>query len=278
MLKKLSPEQKPPEPLPLRVANPMTADMEYLRTNLRPTLLTAFAANRRYEDGSIRLFEIGKVYLPRDKDLPDERDTVCGVMGGLRFAKSWQDNDKVLDFFDAKGIVEGLLERLGLNPRFEKGQDVSLHPNKQADIFLEDKKIGVVGEVHPKVLSAFDITEPVYLLEMDLKTLVPFTDCSQIISTCPRFPSIVRDMALIVDAEYQLIEKVKKIIQGFPLVEQVEIFDVYSGEQVPAGKKSLAYRISYRSPTHTLTDEEVNQVQEQILDRLSTELGAVLRS
>ena len=89
----------------------MTAEMEYLRTNLRATLLSAFAANRRYEDGSIRLFEVGKVYLPKNKDLPDERDTVCGVMGGLRFAKSWQDNDKVLDFFDAKGIVESLLER-----------------------------------------------------------------------------------------------------------------------------------------------------------------------
>ena len=268
---------KPPEPLPLRVANPMTADMEYLRTNLRPALLTALAANRRYEDRSIRLFEIGKVYLPRNKDLPDERDTVCAVMAGLRFARSWQDNDKVLDFFDAKGVIEGLLVRKGLDPRFEKGQDISLHPNKQSNIFLEDQYIGVVGEVHPRVLSAFDINEPVYLVEIDLKKLVQFSNVHRLYHSIPKFPSIIRDMALIVDANINH-QKVKKIILDFPLVEEVEIFDVYSGEQVPAGKKSLAYRVGYRSPNHTLTDTEVSRVQEQVLKRLSMELGAVLRS
>ena len=99
----------------------------------------------------------------------------------------------------------------------------------------------------PKSFSAFDITEPVYLLEIDLKTLVPFTTVNKIYQPVPRFPSIVRDLALIVDADVTH-QKIIKIIQSFPLVEQVEIFDVYSGGQVPAGKKSLAYRISYRSP------------------------------
>jgi phenylalanyl-tRNA synthetase beta chain len=275
-LKKLSPEQSLPEPLPLRVANPMTADMEYLRINLRSTLLSAFAANRRYEDGSIRLFEVGKVYLPRAKDLPDERDTVCAVMGGLRFAMSWQDNDKVVDFFDAKGVVEGLFRRKGLKPRFEKGQDASLYPNKQADVFLEDQKIGTVGEVHPGVRIAFDINEPVYILEIDIKALVKFTTVDKSYRVIPKFPSIVRDMALIVDID-TTHEKVKKIIQDFPLVEEAQIFDIYSGEPVPSGKKSMAYRISYRSPNHTLQDEEVNHVQEQVLKRLGDELGAVLR-
>jgi phenylalanyl-tRNA synthetase beta chain len=276
-LKKLAPEQTLPEPLPLRVANPMTADMEYLRVNLRAALLSAFSANRRYEDGSIRLFEVGKVYWRKNKSLPDERDIVSGVMGGLRFAKSWQDNDKIMDIFDAKGVIEGLLRRQGLNPRFEKGQDISLHPNKQAEVFLEEQKIGVVGEIHPKVLTAFDINESVYILEIDLKTLIPFTAVHKSYHPIPRFPSIFRDMALILDINFTQ-QKVKRVIRGCPLVEEVEIFDVYSGEQVPLGKKSLAYRISYRSSTHTLTDEEVNHVQRQILERLSAELGAVLRS
>ena len=95
---------------------------------------------------------------------------------------------KNLDFFDAKGVVEGLIAETGFEPRFEKGQDAGLHPNKQADIYLEDKKIGVVGEVHPKVLLAFDIAEPVYLLEIDLKTLVPFIDCRKIYKPVPKFP------------------------------------------------------------------------------------------
>ncbi len=263
--------------LPLRVINPMTVDMEYLRTNLRPTLLSAFAANRRYEDGSIRIFEVGKIYLRRERDLPDERETVCAVLGGQRFAKSWQDNDKLLDFFDAKGIVEGLLQRLGSIPSFAPGQDSGFHPGKQSDIYLQDTKIGVAGEVHPSVLLAFDIAEPVFMMELDLKTLVTFTMVQKVYNPISRFPSIVRDMALIVDS-FASHQKVMKIIQGFPLVEKVQLFDVYSGEQVPPGKKSLAYRISYLSTTHTLTDDEVNQIQKQILSRLNADLGSVLRS
>jgi phenylalanyl-tRNA synthetase beta chain len=277
MLTKIDAERKPLSVLPMRVANPMTAEMEYLRTSFRPMLLSSFAANRRYEDGSIRLFEVGKVYLKKDKGLPDERETVCGVMGGLQFAKSWQNNDQKLNFFDVKGVAEGLLFGLGLNPKFEKGQDFGLHPNKQAEIYLEDKKIGVVGEVHPKVLFAFDIGEPVYLLEMDLKSLVAFTTVEKIYKAIPKFPSIVRDMALIVDASIAH-QTIQKLIQSFSLVEGVEIFDVYSGGQVPVGKKSLAYRINYRSSNHTLKDEEVGQIHLKILDRLNSELGAVLRS
>ncbi len=276
-LKKLSPEPGPLEIKPLRVANPMTADMEYLRTNLRSTLLTAFASNRRFEDGSIRLFEVGKIYLKKDKSLPDERETVCAVMGGLRFEKSWQDRDKVLDFFDAKGIAENLLQSVGLSPKFEKGTDAGLHPNKQAVISVEGKKVGVVGELHPKVLSAFEITEPVYLLEADLKTLAPLTTVHKEYQPIPRFPSIVRDMALIVNLTVNN-ENITSLVRQFPLVEGAEIFDVYSGGQVPPDKKSLAYHVSYRSPTHTLTDEEVNQIEQQILNRLNVELGAVLRS
>ena len=276
-LVKLIPGSQPIETLPLRVSNPMTADMEFLRVNLRSTLLSAFADNRRYENGSIRLFEIGKIYLKRETGLPDERETLCGVLGGLRLAKLWQENDKALDFFDAKGILEGVLQRIGLNPRFELGQDASLHPHKQADIFIEDQKAGVLGEVHPEVLLAFNIGEPVYLAEIDLGTLIPFAARGKTYQAIPRFPAIVRDLALILDAGVAH-QRIETILRKFSLVEDVEIFDVYSGEQVPPGKKSLAYRLSYRSPTHTLTDEEVSQVQQQIVNRLNSELGAVLRS
>lgn len=279
MLNKLSPERSRIEHRPLRIANPMTAEMEYLRVNLRSDLLTAFAANRRYENGSIRLFEVGKVYLSKDNlaEGADERDNACGILGGQRFARSWQDNDQILDFFDARGFMEGLFERFGLNPQFQKGQDAGLHPNKQAEVFLENQKIGVVGEVHPQVLAAFGITEPVYLLEIDIKTLIPFTTVKKLYKPIPRFPSILRDLALIVDLSITN-QSIKDVVQGFPLVEQVEIFDVYSGEQVPAGKKSLGYRVTYRSSTHTLTDEEVDRIQQQVLTRLNADLGASLRS
>jgi phenylalanyl-tRNA synthetase beta chain len=277
LLKKLTADNQSPGLEPLRVANPMTADMEFLRTSLRGTLLNAFAANRRFQEGSIRLFELGKIYLRREKELPDERETLCAVMGGLRYDRSWQNQDEVIDFFDAKGTLEGLLLRLGLSATFEKSQDNGLHPNKQADIYLNKQKVGTLGELHPKVALAFEIKEPIYLIEFDLKCMVQFASADRVYHQVGRFPSTTRDLALIVGIEVTH-QQIQKLIQSFELVELVEIFDVYSGGQVPAGKKSLAYRVSYRSPSHTLTDEEVIRVQQQILLRLNKELGAELRS
>ena len=277
MLNKLLPEAHPLEPMPLRVANPMTADQEYLRPNLRANLLAALSANRRHEEGGIRLFELGKVYLPRPKDLPDEPEMVCGILSGSRLEKSWQVEDDLLDFFDAKGVVEGLLSQLGVEASFEECSDESLHPNGQAAIVVAGNRVGVVGELHPKVAQAFEISGAVYLFEINLAALLPFTIGYRMFRPIPRFPAIVRDMALVVNAEITH-QKVQDIITSFPLVNQATIFDVYAGEQVPPGKKSLAYRVTFQSPTHTLTDEEVNEVQQQILSKLSHELGATLRT
>ena len=277
MLNKLLPEPHPLEPKPIRVANPMTVEQEYLRPNLRANLLAVLSVNKRYEDGGIRLFELGKVYLPRQKDLPSEPEMLCGILSGSRFEKSWHGGDELLDFYDAKGVVEGLLAQLDVEASFEESRDESLHPVKQAAMIIAGNKLGVVGELHPKVLQAFEIPEAACLFEIDLTALLPFTLGHKMFQPIPRFPTIVRDVALVVDAGVTH-QRVEDIIKSFPLVERVTIFDVYSGGQLPPGKKSLAYSITFQSPTHTLTDEEVNQVQQQILDKLSTELGATLRS
>ena len=277
MLNKLLPESRLPEATLLRVANPMTAEQEYLRPNLRANLLATLSANRRHEDGGIRLFEQGKVYLPRQKDLPDEPEVLCGILSGARLEKSWLGEEELLDFYDTKGVVEGLLIQLGVEASFEAYSDDSLHPSKQSAIVIAGNRLGVFGELHPKVLEAFDISDPVYLFETDLTALLPFTIGHKKFQPIPRFPAIVRDMALVVNAEITY-QKILDIIKGFPLVNQVTVFDVYSGEQVPQGKKSLACSITFQSSTHTLTDEEVNQVQQQILDKLSSELGATLRT
>jgi len=276
-LKKLSPESYPLEPMPLRVANPMTAEQEYLRRNLRADLLAALSANRRHEDSGIRLFELGRVYLPRPKDLPDEREVLCGLLSRPRLEQSWQGGEESLDFFEAKGIIEGLLSQLGVVASFEQCSDENLHSTRQAAIVVGGNRLGIVGELHPKVLESFEIAGATYLFEIDLVALLPFTIGHKLFQPVPRFPAMVRDMALVVDAEVAH-QQVLDIIKGFSLVEQVNIFDVYSGEQVPQGKKSLAYRITFQSPTHTLTDNEVNKVQQQILDKLSHDLGATLRA
>jgi len=277
MLNKLLPEPSPLEPVPLRVANPMTADQEYLRPNLRANLLAALSVNQRHEDGGIRLFELGKVYLPRQNDLPGEPEVLCGILTGPRLEISWRGGDELLDFYDAKGMVEGLLRRLGVEASFEESADESLHLSKQAAIVIGGNRLGVVGELHPKVAEAFEISGTVYLFEINVTTLLPFTLGYKRFQPVLRFPAIVRDMALVIDAQITH-QKVQALIKSFPLVEQVTLFDVYSGEQVLPDKKSLAYRITFQSPTHTLTDEEVNQVQQKILDKLSHELGATLRS
>jgi phenylalanyl-tRNA synthetase beta chain len=202
---------------------------------------------------------------------------VCGILSGPRVEGSWHGGDELIDFYDAKGVVEGLLHQLGIGAKFEKCQDESLHPNKQVAIVANDVSVGVVGELHPKVSLAFDLSYPACLFEINLTTLLPFTTGHKMFQPIPRFPAVVRDIALVIDAEVSH-QQVEAIIKSFPLVNQVTIFDVYSGSQVPPGKKSLAYRVTFQSPAHTLTDNEADKVQQQILDKLSQQLGATLRA
>ncbi|MGD9116841.1 MAG: phenylalanine--tRNA ligase subunit beta [Dehalococcoidia bacterium] len=263
-------------PEPLRMLKPMTAEQEFLRPTLRVNLLTALESNLRHEEKGVRLFELGRVYLRRRNDLPDEPEIVCGVMTGPRFEPSWRGGNEPLDFYDAKGIVEGLFGQIGVEAAFEESSDNGLHPFKQAAVVVGGKRLGVVGELHPKVADAFELPGGVYLFEIDVTALLPFTVEHKMYQPISRFPAVVRDMALVLDANVTNA-RVQEIMRGFPLVTGVVLFDLYSGEQLPAGKKSLAYRISYQSPEHTLTDDEVNKVQQQILDKLAKELGATLR-
>lgn len=276
VLTRLSPQSAKPEPMPVRIANPMTIDQEYLRPTLRGTVLTALATNRSFIEDGLKLFEVGKVYLPKEASLPDEPDMLCGAMAGRRDDRWWQADGEAIDFFDAKGILERLLGQLGIATRFELSSDVSLHPVYQAAATVDGKAVGVVGELHPAVAGHFELPGAVYLFELDLPALVPHLGHGTY-RPVPKFPATVRDIALVVDIAVPN-QKIVDIIQAVSLVTSVMLFDVYVGEQVPAGKKSLAYRITYQSPGRTLTDEEVNKVQQQILKRLAAELGASLRT
>jgi len=275
-LQKLSPKLEMKIP-PLKVANPMTREQEYLRTSLRAGLLVSLAHNRKFEQAGIRLFEIGKVFLPQGKDLPEEKETFCAVLSGARAELSWQADKEPLDFFDAKGIVENLLNQLGLKASFDVGDDEGLFPGRGASIIVDDDRIGILGELHPKVAQAFELSNTICLIEIDLEKLLTKITGIKEYQSIPRFPSVTRDIALVIDEQVSY-GRVEEIIQSFPLVTKVTLFDLYRGEQIPEGKKSFAIRIIYQSPSHTLTDEEVDQTQEQMLARLHQELGATLRT
>ncbi len=272
---KLNPEKKRPEPLPVRIVNPTSAEQEYLRPALRGTLLTALQQNKSFSEDGLQLFELGKVYLPKEGNLPDEPDVLCGVIYGKRNTRWWQGEGAQVDFFDAKGVVEGLLSRLSISTHFEKSADTGLHPDVQAAVIAGDKQIGVVGELHPAVAGHFEVPETVYLFELNIPALTPHLGQKEY-KPIGKFPATIRDIALILDAGVTN-KQVLDIFKGFSLITNVTLFDVYTGNQIPAGKKQLAYRLTFQSPNRTFTDEEVNKIQQQILKKLASELGATLR-
>ncbi len=272
MLEKVAPEQ-----YPLRLANPLSKEQEYLRTTLRAGLLAAFASNEKRWEGSIRLFEIGRVYLPQQDELPEEREILAGVLGGRRLERSWLEKEEMLDFFDAKGILDTLFQGLGIEVSFHPATDMLLLPGRTAELVSNGETIGLIGELHPKISKSFDISsQPVSLFEADIGKLLAFTAQATRYCPLPKFPSIVRDIALVVDSELPA-RKIQEVIQSFSLVDQVVLFDVYQGEQVPPGKKSLAFSLRYQSTTHTLTDEEVDKAHRDLLIRLKKEFGATPR-
>jgi len=288
-LQRLSPKLELKIP-PLKVANPMTKEQEYLRTSLRAGLLATLSHNQKFEQAGIRFFEIGKVFLPQhspviaskakqsqeERELPQEREMLCAVLGGPRAELSWQADKGPLDFFDAKGVAECLLNQLGLRATFDIGDDEILFPGRGADIIVEDDKVGIVGDVHPRVAQAFELSDAVCLIEIDLEKLLAKITGTKGYKPIPRFPSVTRDIALVVDEQISY-RRAEEILQSFPLVTQIALFDLYRGKQISKGKKSFAIRIIYKSLKHTLTDEEVDRTQEQMLARLHKELGATLR-
>ena len=272
-------EERPP----LRVANPLSAGQEWLRPTLRASLLATLAYNEGYNEGPFRLFEQGRVFLPNPADLPAEREMAAGVMAGLRSEPSWLGDNGPLDFFDAKGMLTAALTMLGLPAAlaWEPAADPALHPGRTAAIHCGGRQIGILGEVHPGVAAAFDLKQqPAMLFELDLEELLALEDrAAQApgnFRALPRFPAARRDLALVVNAEVPAGE-IHSLLTRHRLVERAELFDLYTGDNLPPGRKSLAYHLYFQSPERTLTAAEVNRALEGLLRNLERETGAVRR-
>ncbi|MEW6143028.1 MAG: phenylalanine--tRNA ligase subunit beta [Chloroflexota bacterium] len=273
---KLTPTCQIYGPEPMKVANPLSQEQSSLRTTLRANLLACLAHNQKHEGGGIRLFEIGKVFLPQEKGQPREIEMLCAVLGGLKQPVSWRGQGKTIDFYDAKGVIEAVSERLGVAVEFAPVVDETFHTGRVAGIIADGAPIGVLGEVHPKVAEGFELGRTTYLIELDIEALLPLASADRRYQLLPRFPSVIRDIAVVLDRSVKW-EQVERLVHGLPLVASCQLFDLYEGKPVPEGKKSLAFRMVYQSPDRTLTDEEADKVHQQIIDKLGQELGAVLR-
>jgi len=276
-LTKVLPSEELRQHPPLRVANPMSHQQEYLRTTLRASLLETLASNLRHHQGRIALFEMARVYLPRPEELPQEVESLAGAVTGDRPDRWGQPKGEPVALYDAKAYLEFLFDRLGLAVTYHDSEDFALVPGRTAEVRLDDQRVGLVGQVHPEVAIAFDIEQDVYLFEVNLEILVPQVGKPRLYQPLSRFPAVEEDIAIVVD-EGVTAAQAQAIIEAFPLVQRAALFDVYTGPPVPAGKKSLAYSVAYQSLDHTLSEAEVNRERRRILDRLKGQVGAVLRA
>ena len=264
---------------PLRIANPMSAEQEYLRPTLRASLLATLAANQGHSEGPFRLFEVGRVFHSKGSELPEERDMAAGVLAGRRWDPSWLVDDSTLDFYDAKGTITIVMDNLGIDCAFEPVDDTFFHPGRCARITAGKVTLGIVGEVHPSILDQFDLkAQPVALFELDLPGLLQSQKGdSRQVKSLSRYPAATRDLALVVPAGVPAAQ-VHEIVSSHRLVERVELFDVYTGENIASGAKSLAFHVYFRAHQRTLTAEEVNRALQGLLNTLEQQVGASLRT
>jgi phenylalanyl-tRNA synthetase beta chain len=274
-----------PESEYVTLANPISADKSVLRHTLLNGLLENLANNQRHHERQ-KLFEIGSVFLPvAGQLLPDEPRHLALALTGPRTIPSWPDgpqaskNIPLMDFFDLKGVLETLAHGLRVGSLTFKAEEHSMfHPGRCAAIYLHDKRIGVAGEVHPLVRQAYDLENPVVAAELELDLLVENVPMVDKIKPIIVQPAVYEDIALIVSDKTPASEVEGIIVKaGGELLRGVSLFDVYRGDPVPEGKKSLAYSLTYQAEDRTLTDSEVAKVRNQIVKAAERQLGAVLR-
>ena len=261
------------------ISNPLGEDTSIMRTTALPSMLEVLATNHNRHDEPVALWEYGRVYLPQPEGtvtndrglqgtLPEERNHITmGMYGDC-------------DFFTLKGIIEALAEHCGLKQVSYRANttDAAFHPGRCADVMLGDTVLGTFGEIHPTVAQNYGLDRRTYAAELDFDRMWELCDLSKNYVPLPKFPAVTRDLAFVCDEDLQVadIEAVMKK-GGGKLLERVKLFDVYRGEQLGAGKKSVAFNLSFRASDRTLTDEETDKATKKVLFLLEKDLGLTLR-
>lgn len=270
----------PASPELLALRNPLSRERSFLRPTLAVGLLEVLAGNLHRQIPDVRCFEVGRVFLSRGLDgLGREETRVALALTGLRGRRSWFGGRERVDLYDVKGIVELLLDALGLDgPEIRPITLPLLEEGRAAEVVVSGEPVGAFGEVALPVREAFDLAGPVYYADLTLDRLRSLPPRRVTYQALPRFPAIQRDLAVVVSADVSSSEVSRVILGGQDrILRQVTLFDVYAGDPIGAGRKSLAYTLFYQADDRTLTDEEVNGLHEQILAKLRQRFGAEVR-
>ncbi len=264
----------------VRLLNPISEELSVLRRSLLPSLLSVIQWNQNRKETDLRIFEIGKIYGKNPDGTMLEKSNLGLVLTGKRFPQSWEGREENTNFFDLKGCWETLQENLGFRNTEMMAEDSNLFEPGQSFILKnQEEMVGVMGKVAQEYLESFDIKPEVYFLEVELPKLLEWPSQEKKFEPLPKFPPVDRDLAVVVEDQVcssQITEQVKKT--GGDLVEEINLFDIYRGDQIPEGKKSLAYAIRYRSGTKTLTDFEVDEIHNNIVNQLKQHFKAQIRA
>jgi len=262
------------------IKNPLRSEDAVLRTMLAPSLIENFLYNFNRGAEDIRMFELSRTFQDEGAELPKETQMLGGVLYTEKKPTLWKESSP--EFFRAKGVLDSLFRRLKIaNPEFRKPSDEPFcHPGKSADIYIGGKKAGYIGELSPEVLERIDVKTKLSLdiFELDVEALLAAAGGTVVYAHIPRYPAVERDIALILDESVQAAE-IEQLIRNFPnaFIEDVSVFDSFSGGSIPTGKKSLAFSIRYRSSERTLTDEEVEKIHQSLVGHLNEKTGGEIR-
>ncbi len=271
----------------IAVENPLSVEQSVMRTTLFASLVPNVARSARHQSQGVRFYELARTYRPHEdggvkgKPVASEVLELAGALWGIRDgARSWTGASAVVDFYDARGAVDAVLASLHITfARYEPLESPWYHPRAAATVKVGDRVLGTLGELHPRAQKRLDAPAGVFLFQLDAAALLAEAQLVPQAEPLSRFPSVLRDLAVVVPTELAA-EKVRLVILevGQPLVDEVTVFDVYAGKQVGEGKKNLAFALRYRSADKTLTDAEVADAHQKIVAVVTERLGGALRA
>jgi len=264
----------------IRLANPIVPERRVMRRSVLASVLETAGRNASRTD-RLALFELGPVYLPRGKPLPSEPVQLAIVLAGPRESRDWRPTDRTpADFFDLKGILEGVLSGLHVpSPTFESTRDPRFHPGRCAKILVDGTALGVMGQLHPQVAARFDWAgHDLLAAELDFELLRPYLLHRYPVHSISEYPPVLEDLAVVVAEDVPVEHVIQKIrSSGGEIVQFVQLFDVYRGEQAGAGNKSLAFALTYQAPDRTLGSTEAEEIRTRIIRALEGDLGGKVR-